>query len=608
MPSPIPIFLALGTLCLGMGIYGVIGPNFYITVFCRMEYRDQVTISPLSLDEKNPLCHTSAIQEKVSSFESIANLIQGIVQLSLVAQWCFLSDKLGRKRVMVIIGSLFLASLALTQMFRTYWYIFSPKWFILASVLDHSEVLGSLIILYFSDVWEPETYSLYVAWFTGCFLLIGGSVGSTLGAYLAGRWSLIKVSSVTLSLIFVFICLLITIVKDDRTIKLSNENTSAAPNNETAEETITSFEALEGVAPLGGFSEVEERIEHRGLKIDTKVSVTETHGEYTPTVSRKASRDSGAPSRKQSSNSLDFPSPSRDYPSRGTTIEIYGESSPLDPQTPGSSRDLTYNAIESPTTLPEFRDFTKPKYTPSVHSVPDTEPPQPWYHRFLSKINILSPIFTIFTLVPSRDHRNLVLFSIINSLETAASYSTIYIVALYVQYVYGWTPAELGKVVAFSSALKFVMVAIVTPIVIKWLNSRMTRNDKKVYKHPLPDIPLIRFSMLCGAIYTTSIALTHSGTVFIMLQVLSSVRSVAIPARATFVISLASRENTGKLLGAVELISKLLQIPATSLFLKIYSMTVAVYPATVLLIVAVEEWICLGLAAALRNYVLEEGV
>lgn len=607
MSSPIPIFLALGILCLGMGIYGVIGPNFYITVFCRMEYHDQVTISPLSLDEKNPLCHTSAIQEKVSSFESIANLIQGIVQLSLVAQWCFLSDKLGRKRVMVIIGSLFLSSLALTQIFRTYWYIFSPKWFILASVLDHSEVLGSLIILYFSDVWEPETYSMYVAWFTGCFLLIGGSVGSTLGAYLAGKWNLIKVSSVTLSLIFIFLFLLITIVKDDRTIKLSNQVTCTEPNSQTADDTITSFEAIEGVAPLGGFTEVENRIEHRGLKIDTTVNVVETPN-YTPSPSRKQSRNYGHLCRKQSSNSLDSPSPSRVYPSRGTTIQVYDESSPLDPQTPSSSRDLTYDSIESPTTLPESRGFSKPKYTPSIHSVPDTTPPPRWYNLFLSKINILSPIFTIFSLVPSRDHRNLVLFSIINSLETAASYSTIYIVALYVQYVYGWTPAELGNVVAFSSALKFVMVTIVTPIVIKWLNNRMTKNDKKVYKHPLPDIPLIRFSMLCGAIYTTSIALTHSGTVFIILQVLSSVRSVAIPARATFVISLASRENTGKLLGAVELISKLLQIPATSLFLKIYSMTVAVYPATVLLIVAAEEWICLGLAAALRNYVLEEGV
>ncbi|KAG5361676.1 hypothetical protein CJU90_3078 [Yarrowia sp. C11] len=590
MPSPIPIFLALGTLCLGMGIYGVIGPNFYITVFCRMEYRDQVTISPLSLDEKNPLCHTSAIQEKVSSFESIVNLVQGIVQLSLVAQWCFLSDKLGRKRVMVIIGCLFFVSLGLTQIFRTYWYIFSPKWFILGSVLNHSEVLGSLIILYFSDVWEPETYSLYVAWFTGCFLLIGGSVGSTIGAYLAGKTSLIKVSSVALTLLVVFLCLLIFVVKDDRDIKLSNANTSAESNNETAEDTITSFEAIDGVAPLGGFSEVEDRIEHRGLKIDTNVSSQEI---------RTSS------SRKQSTNSLDFPSPSRDYPSRGTTIEVCDESSPLDPQTPGSSRDFTYNSVGSTSSFP---DSSKPTYTPSIHSVPDTTPLQPWYHQFLSKINILSPIFTIFSLVPSRDHRNLVLFSIINSLETAAMYSTIYIIALYVQYVYGWTPAELGKVVAFSSALKFVMVAIVTPIVIKYLNNRMTRNDKKVYKHPLPDIPLIRFSMLCGAIYTTSIALTNSGTVFILLQVLSSVRSVAIPARATFVISLTSRENTGKLLGAVELISKLLQIPATSLFLKIYSMTVATYPATVLLIVAVEEWICLGLAAALRNYVLEEGV
>ncbi|KAG5354711.1 hypothetical protein CJU89_6495 [Yarrowia sp. B02] len=413
MPSPVPIFLALGMLCLGMGIYGVIGPNFYITVFCRMEYRDQVTLNPLSLDEKNPLCHTSAIQEKVSSFESVANLIQGVVQLSLVAQWCFLSDKLGRKRVMLIIGSLFLTSLGLIQLFRTYWYIFSPKWFILASVLDHSEVLGSLIILYFSDVWEPETYALYVAWFTGCFLLIGGTVGSTLGAYLAGKWSLLKVSSAALSLVFVFIVLLITIVKDDRSIKLPNENTSAETNVETAEETITSFEAIEGVAPLGGFAEVEDRIEHRGLKIDTTINVRED-SVFSPSSTRKP--DFGVPSRKQSSNSLDFPNPSRDYPSRGTTIEVYGETSPLDPQTPGSSRDLSYNTLDSPTTLPVRRD-SKPNYTPSVHSVPDIAPPQPWYHTFLSKINILSPLFTMFTLVPSKDHRNLVLFSIINSLE-----------------------------------------------------------------------------------------------------------------------------------------------------------------------------------------------
>lgn len=563
-----------------------------------------MSISPLSLDEKNPLCHTSAIQEKVSSFESVANLVQGIVQLSLVAQWCFLSDKLGRKMVMLIIGCLYLVSLGLTQIFRTYWYIFSPKWFILASVLDHAEVLGSLIILYFSDVWEPEQYSLYVAWFTGCFLLIGGTVGSTLGAYLAGKTSLINVSSVSLGLIVVFIVLLVLIVKDDRTIKLQPNNTPQDPNYGTAEDTLESYEAIEGVAPMGGFSQVEDRIDHKGLKIDTRF-VQEENVNITPIRRASEASTSKGDMRKYSVSTLNSTYSSNDSPSQETHIEC---DTPVDPTTPSSSRDFTDFSRDSPTTPLLPRDQSKPHYTPSIHSVPDTAPPTPWHSSLLSKINILSPIFTIFTLVPKRDQRNLLLFSIINSLETAAQYSTIYIIALYVQYVYGWTPAELGKVVAFSSTLKFVMVTVVTPLVIKWLTSRMTKKDTRKYRHPLPDIPLIRFSMLLGAIYTTAIALTHSGKVFVLLQVLSSVRSVAIPARATFVISLASRENTGKLLGAVELISKLLQIPATSLFLKIYSMTVAVYPATVLLIVAVEEWICLGLAGALRNYVLEEEV
>lgn len=546
-PSPIPIFLALGTLCLGAGIYGVIGPNFYVTVFCKSEYRDKAGIDLANLDERNPLCHTSQIQEQVSSFESYANLVQGVAQLVLVAHWCQLSDKFGRRNILLIISSLYLASLVLIQVFRTYWYVFNYQWFILALLLDHSEVLGSLIILYFSDIWEPETYALYVAWFTGCFLLIAGTFGSTLGASIAARSSLLEVSSISIGLIFLFIILLVTIVEDDRKLRLSETEVVV---EDTADSVHTPL--APGTSVSGGSPE-------------------------SPTESVESSPDSNEPFASTSSKPTYTP----------TAVEV------------------SYGTIE------EVEANMETDITPGT-----------W--EGLGKLNILSPIFVLFQVVPKKDHKNLICFSIINSLETAAGVSTVYIIALYVQYMFGWTPAELGKVAAFSSAMKFVMITVVTPVVIHRLNKYLSNRDIKQqlkqsndeervaaepsarkHRFPLPDIPLIRFSMLMGAIYTTSVALTKSGTVFVMLQSVSALRSVAIPARATFAISLASRQNTGKLMGALDLISKLLQIPATSLFLKIYSLTVAKYPATVLLIVAFEEWVCLGISFCLRNYVVD---
>jgi MFS family permease len=186
LPGFLPFCVAFG---------GLIVPKQYLVLdlICRDYLSDQASrdphfkFMPVILGDDNPQCRDPEIQSLVAKFNLYSNLLSGLFAAIVAPQMGALSDRYGRKKVMLL-GSLggFVGEIV-TIIVGTHPETVSVYWILLGSLLDGlcgSFTTGmALAFAYATDCTAPEHRNKAFGYFHGT-LFIGVGLGPMLSGFL----------------------------------------------------------------------------------------------------------------------------------------------------------------------------------------------------------------------------------------------------------------------------------------------------------------------------------------------------------------------------------------------------------------------------------------
>lgn len=186
MPGFLPFCLAFG---------GLIVPKQYLILdlICRDYLDDQAsqdpefTFTPVILGGDNPQCRDAEIQSLVAKFNLYLNLLSGLFAAIVAPHLGALSDRYGRKKVMLFASVGGFVMEIVTIIVGTYPDTVSVYWILLGALLDGlcgSFTTGmALAFAYASDCTSPETRNKAFGYFHGT-LFMGVAFGPLLSGYL----------------------------------------------------------------------------------------------------------------------------------------------------------------------------------------------------------------------------------------------------------------------------------------------------------------------------------------------------------------------------------------------------------------------------------------
>jgi MFS family permease len=164
---------------------------------CQRYFSDRAASDPtfqfhqIILGGENPQCQDAEVQRKVALFTMGLNVTVGILSALTAPRIGALSDRWGRKRLMVICGLGGISSEFITILCARYPEVVHYRWLMLGSVLDGlagSFTAGSLLShSYTSDSTPPSGRGLAIGYLHSC-LFTGLALGPLLAGYLV-RWT-----------------------------------------------------------------------------------------------------------------------------------------------------------------------------------------------------------------------------------------------------------------------------------------------------------------------------------------------------------------------------------------------------------------------------------
>ncbi|OCK73758.1 MFS general substrate transporter [Lepidopterella palustris CBS 459.81] len=199
----LPPFL-LSTLAFG----GIVVPklNLILTLICQEYIADRstkdpnFTIMPIVFGEDNPQCQVPGVQSRVAQFTLYGNLISGILSAITSPKLGALSDRYGRKKLLIV-STLGLLFGEITTIFAAkYPETFSINWILVGYALDG--LCGSFIVAmalahsYATDCTSPQKRNVAFGYFHGCLF-----TGIALGPLIAGY--IIKATHSVLSVFYI---------------------------------------------------------------------------------------------------------------------------------------------------------------------------------------------------------------------------------------------------------------------------------------------------------------------------------------------------------------------------------------------------------------------
>ncbi|KAH0565531.1 hypothetical protein GP486_001064 [Trichoglossum hirsutum] len=167
--------------------------NLILALICRRYFADRrlrdsaFTALPVTFGDDNPHCQIPEVQALVSRFTLYGNLITGILSAFVSPKLGSLSDRYGRKRIIVVSMLGLTIAEVITIVTATWPDLFSINWLFLGFFFDG--IFGSFTAVmaithsYATDCTRPTNRNIAFGYFHGC-LFTGLALGPILGGYI----------------------------------------------------------------------------------------------------------------------------------------------------------------------------------------------------------------------------------------------------------------------------------------------------------------------------------------------------------------------------------------------------------------------------------------
>ncbi|OCL12321.1 tetracycline-efflux transporter-like protein [Glonium stellatum] len=217
----LPAFL-LFTLAFG----GIVVPklNLILTLICREYIAERsaddsaFTMLPVVFGEDNPQCRIPEVQSRVAQFTLYGNLISGILSAITSPKLGALSDRYGRKKLLLVTAGGTLVGEIITVFAAKYPESFPFNWILVGYAVDG--LCGSFIVgmalahSYATDTTPPQKRNVAFGYFHGC-LFTGIALGPILAGYIIkGTGSVLSVFYVALGCHTLFIVFLMGLIPE----------------------------------------------------------------------------------------------------------------------------------------------------------------------------------------------------------------------------------------------------------------------------------------------------------------------------------------------------------------------------------------------------------
>jgi MFS family permease len=167
--------------------------NLILSLICREYFSDKsandpnfVLINP-GLGEVDPQCRTPEVQVRVAQFTMWGGLISGILSALTAPKLGALSDRYGRKRIMMITNAGALAGEIITIFAANFPETFPVYWIFVGYFIDglcgSMVASGALVHAYATDCTPPERRNIIFGYFQAC-MFTGGALGPLLAAWI----------------------------------------------------------------------------------------------------------------------------------------------------------------------------------------------------------------------------------------------------------------------------------------------------------------------------------------------------------------------------------------------------------------------------------------
>ncbi|KAI1503125.1 major facilitator superfamily domain-containing protein [Biscogniauxia marginata] len=178
---------------------GVLVPklNLIVDLICRKYFTDRqvldptFTFLPVVMGASNPQCNIPAVQKNVATFTLIISALTGLLSAITAPKLGSLSDRYGRKRLMVIASCGGLINEMITIFAAKFPETVDYHWIILGAVFDGitgSFTAGSVLgNSYASDCASPSKRGVYIGYLHAC-LFTGLAFGPLLAGYFV-KWT-----------------------------------------------------------------------------------------------------------------------------------------------------------------------------------------------------------------------------------------------------------------------------------------------------------------------------------------------------------------------------------------------------------------------------------
>lgn len=201
--------------------------NLILSLICREYFTDKaandpnfVLIDP-GLGEVDPICRTPDVQARVAQFTMVGGLISGILSALTAPKLGALSDRVGRRKIMMVTNFGSFSGEIITIFAANFPDTFSVYWIFFGSFLDGlcgSFIASSAVVhSYATDCTPPHRRHIIFGYFHAC-LLTGVAIGPLLAAWIIKETnSVIIMFYIALGCHLFFITLLIFVIPDSLT-------------------------------------------------------------------------------------------------------------------------------------------------------------------------------------------------------------------------------------------------------------------------------------------------------------------------------------------------------------------------------------------------------
>jgi MFS family permease len=177
-----------------VAVGGILVPklNLILSLICREYFTDKSVagISLADLGDLDPQCRTPEVQAHVAQFTLYAGLISGVLSAFIAPRLCAMSDRWGRRPIMMVTNAGSLFGEVMTIFAANFPESFSVYWMLVGSFIDGmcgSFIASTAVVQsYATDCTPPSKRNVIFGYFHGC-IFTGIALGPLVAAYIMSK-------------------------------------------------------------------------------------------------------------------------------------------------------------------------------------------------------------------------------------------------------------------------------------------------------------------------------------------------------------------------------------------------------------------------------------